>query len=292
YVTITWDASRSDTYAGGVVTSYAVYRSLTGPPSYNWQSRGSFIAVHQETYTYTDDTTADSTASGPAYHYYKVRAFTSIVDLYWDSLPDSGYSVDNTAPASPAAVAGEQRTDPPGLEITWLPNTDSDLAHYAVYRGTGSGFVPSLENRVGTPDEPVYFDGEWRWNTGCCYKVTAVDVHDNESAPASLLPDDVTGAGTRGASFSNALYQNVPNPFNPSTRIRFEIQTASDVTLRVYDANGKLVHELVNARLAPGRYEEEWSGRTLGARRAASGVYFYKLTAGSFVETKKMILLK
>jgi len=190
------------------------------------------------------------------------------------------------------AHSGEQRADPAGLEITWLPNSEPDLSHYAVYRGVGSGFAPSIENRIATPEDPTYFDGDWRWDGGYCYRVTAVDIHDNESTAAVLLPDAVTGIGGETMRFSNALHQNVPNPFNPSTRIAFDIAAATVASLRIYDAQGRLVHELVNGRLGPGRYVKEWNGRTIDGRRAASGVYFYRLTAGSHVETKKMVLLK
>ncbi|UCH85454.1 MAG: T9SS type A sorting domain-containing protein [Candidatus Latescibacterota bacterium] len=292
YVTVTWDASSSDTHAGGLVTHYIIYRSLVGPPSYVWQGVGSFEAIHEDVYTYTDETTADSSGAGTALHYYKVSARTADAGLYWDSYPASGYSVDNTVPEPPASLSGEQRANPEGLDITWLPNSEPDLSHYAVYRGVGGDFAPAVENRIGTPVDPRYFDGEWRWDGGYCYKVTAVDIHDNESEAAVLRSDAVTGVDTEAARFSNALHQNVPNPFNPSTRIVFEVAATADVALRIYDAQGRLVRELVNRRLGPGQYEEEWNGQTIDGQRAASGIYFCKLTAGAHVETRKMVLLK
>ena len=87
------------------------------------------------------------------------------------------------------------------------------------------------------------------------------------------------------------LHQNYPNPFNPSTKIRFEIpkQVRKDniVQLIIYDIAGKEITRLVNQELTPGVYEYEFDGAGL-----ASGMYFYKLEAGDFVETKKMVLLK
>ncbi len=88
------------------------------------------------------------------------------------------------------------------------------------------------------------------------------------------------------------LYQNYPNPFNPVTKIKFQIpadgrkQTA-DVKLIVYDILGKEIKTLVNEQLQPGSYEVTFDGNNL-----PSGVYFYKLQAGNFIETKKMVLLK
>jgi len=87
------------------------------------------------------------------------------------------------------------------------------------------------------------------------------------------------------ASFS--LGQNYPNPFNPSTTIRFLVSEAGQVTLRVFDLVGKEVATLVDEPLQPGSYET-----TFNAKGLASGVYLYRLQAGNFVETKRLILLK
>ena len=84
-----------------------------------------------------------------------------------------------------------------------------------------------------------------------------------------------------------SLMQNYPNPFNPSTTIRFSIPAASYVTLEVFNALGEKVDVLVSEELSAGTYKYEWKAKDL-----TSGIYFYKLQTGSFVETKKMILLK
>jgi hypothetical protein len=86
-----------------------------------------------------------------------------------------------------------------------------------------------------------------------------------------------------------SLYQNYPNPFNPSTKIKFDISTNSklDVKLVVYDALGREVSVLVNEQLKTGTYEVDWN-----ALSYPSGVYFYKLTAGEFTQTRKMVLIK
>jgi len=81
------------------------------------------------------------------------------------------------------------------------------------------------------------------------------------------------------------LYQNYPNPFNPVTQIRFEVGGLRFVSLRVYDVLGREVATLVNEVKEPGVYSVAWDAREL-----SSGVYFYRLTAGRFVETKKLLL--
>lgn len=88
------------------------------------------------------------------------------------------------------------------------------------------------------------------------------------------------------------LHQNYPNPFNPSTIIRYDLAKPGLVRLHVYDVKGALISVLENCDRPAGRYEIGWSGKTKSGNRAASGVYFYRLTAPGFSQTRKMILIK
>ena len=85
---------------------------------------------------------------------------------------------------------------------------------------------------------------------------------------------------------SFALFQNYPNPFNPSTLISYQVPVASHVLLKIYDVLGREVATLIDKEQAPGKYNIEFKGQI------SSGVYFYRLTAGEFSQTKKMLLLK
>jgi len=84
-----------------------------------------------------------------------------------------------------------------------------------------------------------------------------------------------------------ALLQNYPNPFNPSTTFRYSIPTQSKVVIKVYDILGKEIATLMNEDKSVGTYELTWNAENL-----PSGVYFYQLKSGDFIDTKKMILLK
>jgi hypothetical protein len=95
-----------------------------------------------------------------------------------------------------------------------------------------------------------------------------------------------------GLPKQTALHQNYPNPFNPSTIIRYDLAQRGLVTLRVYDVTGALVIVLEDRVRAPGRYEVGWQGENAQGERLASGVYFYRLEAPGFTQTKKMVLLK
>ena len=145
---------------------------------------------------------------------------------------------------------------------------------------------------MATPTEPGYFDSGWRWSSGYYYKVSAIDIHGNESLWAVLNPDAVTGGDTPKAPAATYLAQNYPNPFNPSTRITFGLKEPAAVSLRIYDAAGRLVRVLVEGTRPAGIYSELWDGMDNGRRAVASGLYFYRLDAGSFSQTRKMVLLR
>jgi hypothetical protein len=83
------------------------------------------------------------------------------------------------------------------------------------------------------------------------------------------------------------LYQNYPNPFNPVTEIKFDVAKAGDVSVVIYNVTGAEAQTLVKENLQAGTYKTEWN-----ASNFPSGVYYYKITAGNFTETRKMVLVK
>ncbi|HEX7077255.1 MAG TPA: FlgD immunoglobulin-like domain containing protein [Candidatus Eisenbacteria bacterium] len=115
------------------------------------------------------------------------------------------------------------------------------------------------------------------FHEAACYTPSAV-----EGDPASEAP-----------SIRNSLLQNAPNPFNPSTTIRYSIAAPGKVTIRVFNAGGALVRTLIDAPHAPGDYHVQWDGRDDAGGRLGSGVYFYRIeTSTGFHDAKKLILLK
>lgn len=88
------------------------------------------------------------------------------------------------------------------------------------------------------------------------------------------------------------LDQNYPNPFNPSTTIKFGVAQPGNVSIRIYDVLGREVKTLINDVMSVGFHSLTWNGDNNFGGKASSGIYFYRIESGSFVETKKMILLK
>jgi len=125
----------------------------------------------------------------------------------------------------------------------------------------------------GTPN--IYLRGEFVIESGGQFTVI------NDVVPGIETPDDAA------LPTEFALNQNYPNPFNPVTTIKYQISEISFVTLKVYDVLGNEIITLLSEEKSVGNYEFEFDATGL-----PSGIYFYRLQAGSFVETKKMVLLR
>jgi hypothetical protein len=124
--------------------------------------------------------------------------------------------------------------------------------------------------------------------TGTSVKIVAyISVKPGDIRTITLRLNNVREIGNGIVPSVSRLEQNYPNPFNPVTHLQFTIATRRFVRLKIYDILGREVATLVNQLMTPGTYLVEWD-----ASRNASGVYFYQLQAGNFVETKKMLLLK
>ncbi|MBU8922374.1 MAG: choice-of-anchor D domain-containing protein [Bacteroidales bacterium] len=252
-----------------------------------WEVVGTVSASQQEQYLGLAPTLADSAATIP-YSVYYVSAHSTTPAVYFDSPADSGYSVDNIAPGVPLGFAVDYNTGS-GNELSWDSAPESDFQYYRVYRDTEEGFIPGPGNLVHQTVTPIWSDPEYDgWDVH--YKITTLDHVGNESdaaSPGSTTDDDIPGVPK-----AFALHQNVPNPFNPVTMIRFDLPQAAHVKLCVYNVKGELVATLVDHQMTEGRKEISWTASDASGKVVASGMYFYRLVAGDFVQTRKMVLLR
>ncbi|RME00764.1 MAG: T9SS C-terminal target domain-containing protein [Calditrichaeota bacterium] len=109
---------------------------------------------------------------------------------------------------------------------------------------------------------------------------------------SSNVVTDVAGPGVESPPLRFRLYQNHPNPFNPATTIRYALPAATGVRLTVHDLVGRTVRVLVAKTQRAGEHSVVWDGRDERGRQLASGVYVYRLDAGRFTKSAKMLLLK
>ncbi len=188
------------------------------------------------------------------------------------------------------------------VRVDWI--TLSEINNYGFFvqrRGQGAidffdlpdGFVAGH----GTTVEPQYYT--WTDHTvqpgSYEYRLRQVDLDGRQYLLEPIIvivqtPTDVAGDGDLPTVAK--LDQNYPNPFNPNTTFRFALPRAEHVTLDVSTISGEHIATIVDRQMLAGRHEVTWDGVDAGGRRIASGVYLYKLQAGSFTSIKKMIMLK
>jgi hypothetical protein len=153
----------------------------------------------------------------------------------------------------------------------------------------GDEILDALEEKYGSP-----------LNEGDSLVLTLTGNYENgrpfEGRDCVIIVDSL--GGPAGGNFDSrnpivfALAQGIPNPFTGKTLIRYQLPHSVHVSLKVYDIAGRLVKTLVNEEKEAGYFRTHWDGKDNSGRRVASGVYFYRIKAGDYVKTRKMILLK
>jgi hypothetical protein len=125
---------------------------------------------------------------------------------------------------------------------------------------------------------------------GYALSIESARIRDAENADLNAKLGDLESGGDMPIVFR--LIQNAPNPFNPVTRIAYDVPRESDITIRVYDVAGRAVRTLVDGKVEPGRHEAVWDGRNDTGESVGSGIYFCTMEAPDFSASRKMTLLK
>jgi hypothetical protein len=186
------------------------------------------------------------------------------------------------------------------VTLSWNQNDEEDLSGYRVYYGLTSGQYDFIEEA----SSDTFLTLSSLENVRYYFAVTAYDLAGNESdyseeiswAPEPVeIGDDI--ANSPGIPRSFNLSQNFPNPFNPSTTIRYSISEERGnesvrAVLKVYSLRGQEVKTLVDEERSPGEYMAHWNGENSDGVRMASGTYLYHLQAGVYSSTRKMVLGK
>ena len=179
-------------------------------------------------------------------------------------------------------------TDGRRVLLNWTIADPVNHAGFRVYRSIG---VVTAIRQLLTPElltggpRLTFTDTPSEAGT-YAYWLEEVDTQGNTSVHGPLV---VTFTNTPS---SFRLAQSRPNPFNPTTTIAYDLPSAEQVVIRIYDTLGRQVRTLVNERQVAGFHEVIWDGRNQEGRLAGSGIYFYTLTAGDFAQSRKMTLLK
>jgi len=265
-----------DTDSPRSTEGYSIERNDEG----NWVLVATGYAYGDSAYTYVVSTLQDSTDAGDGLTEFRVVAAMDEGNFLSESA--WGYSVDNIAPGPPEGFVVHVDTDV--THLSWQESEAEDFQYFNVYRGEADDFEPTEENLVHQTAETAWVDPD----NGRYYKLSAVDDAGNEGE----IVDPETVVDVPDVPREFALFPCVPNPFNPSTTIRFSLPVDTNVSLRVYDLLGRKISDLFSKDLPQGNHEVEWRGRDDQGESVASGVYFYRLEAEEFTRTRKMILLK
>jgi hypothetical protein len=239
--------------------------------SYAWEYLASEPAFHVASYSYVAATTGDSVGGGNPRTAFMIMARANNGAQYWFSAPDSGYSVDNLPPVIPAPFTAAYSA---GItHLHWGENHDVDLAGYRLYRGSSSAFVPAPGNLISAQPDTGFGDVG---SAGSWYKLSAIDTHGNESPYARLGPNGTLDApGAPVASLF--LAPPTPSPTSAGTAFRFGLPRDGEVTLTLFDQQGRRVRELARGMMPAGEHRVMWDGRDEAGRSVPSGLYFAKL---------------
>ncbi len=254
----------------------------------DWEFVGAVPAHGHLEYNMIVPTLADATDQGGIHwSVFFVRAATAQPLVFFDSCLESGYSVDNLAPCVPKSLLVAYSAG--GNQLSWEPNSEEDFHNFRIYRGSSPDFVPDEGNLIEeTAGTDWLDDSSDPWSH--YYKISAVDFSGNESERE--MPTQVTGTPGSEVPVRTTLLNAVPNPFNPSTKLPFQMAAAGHAVLKVYDTAGRLIATLVDEHRDAGRHDVIWNGRDDTGRMSSAGVYLYRFETENFSMTKRMVLLK
>lgn len=192
------------------------------------------------------------------------------------------------------------------VKLTWATESETDNLGFALYRSEGKGFVKiasydsheelksknpnaSFVQNYEFSDETVEFGKTYTYQLADIDFGNVKTLHENFERTVTVLRNNEKLA----TNFDYELKQNFPNPFNPTTQIKFSLKKESVTQLKIYNILGQLVQTLISEKLKEGNHSIQWNGTDELGKQVASGIYYYKIsTESGFSQTKKMILLK
>jgi len=319
-VQVEWTASYLDTFPALDIAQYTVWRRVPNPApaqvagfaraaagarvartadgrllrtgaqgaqAVYWEQVGSQSARGLPGYSFVTATTSDSLPGSNPYSSFMVMAEESSGVPFWQSAPDSGYSVDNLAPPVPAPFTGTYADGTTYLQ--WPQSPASDFAEFRLHRGQEPGFKPAPDNFVVAQASAGYVDAA---GAPYFYRLCAVDIHGNLSPYAFLQPSGTTDVPGAALPRELALSAPAPNPLRGSCTMRLSLPRDAQVSLAVYDQQGRCVRSLVVGALPAGEHVVVWDGRDEGGRRVPSGIYFVRCAVESRVLTRRIAAVR
>ena len=187
------------------------------------------------------------------------------------------------------------------VQLTWISQTETNLLGYNVYRnsspdlGSATKISELIEGtNTSSAQTYVYYDMELDQDGTYYYWLQNVDMDGSTGfhGPANVVFSTGDGGGSPALPSFTALGNAYPNPFNPSTCIPYRLEGAGKVKIDIYDQRGRKVRSFERGHAAAGRYGLLWDGCDSSGKTLPSGVYLVKMSSGSYVGSKKVVLQK
>ncbi|MBN1482393.1 T9SS C-terminal target domain-containing protein [candidate division KSB1 bacterium] len=257
-----------------------------------WDFIANIPAERHDIYGYVAPTLADSTSQGIHWSVFYVSAHTADPDVFYPSLPDSGYSIDNLAPAIPSGLTAYRSER--AVTLAWQKNAEKDLSHYSIYKSLVKTFVPAPGNLFRTTADTFVVDDAIDQANTYYYRISAVDLSGNESDYSDqvcALATDLQKPDDAAIPSDYVFYPNYPNPFNTTTALAYSIPRACEVCLLIFDAAGKKVRTLVESRQNKGLYRVLWDGAHDSGEMVSTGVYLVSFKTQDCHIVRKIVLV-
>ncbi|RLC57347.1 MAG: hypothetical protein DRH89_03735, partial [Candidatus Cloacimonadota bacterium] len=244
-------------------------RSLTGFKVY----RNNLVI--EEITNSTTMTFVDEFLNAGNYSYF----VTAVYDDVQESAPSNTEEVTVTlaAPSDLQAVVAA-----PDIDLSWTaPAGNRSLTGYTVYRNN---------QQIVQVTETTYTDEDLENGVYAYYVKALYGSYESEASNEVII--ELTEANNIIIPENTALLGNYPNPFNPTTEISFALKDAKKVNLEIFNVRGQKVKTLVNKSMDAGLHQIVWEGLDDAGKQISSGIYFYKMQAGEYNATRKMIMMK
>lgn len=208
---------------------------------------------------------------------------------------DGTFSASRTYEASPASDLFAADLDDDGDLDLLLSNGSG--ASVSVLWNSGDGTFADVAISSETGENPVSasggdFNADGRTDIATANQSGSISVLFTITKPPVFTGVEETHADRAATPTGFALYPNAPNPFNPTTRIRYQVPRTAHISLKIYNVLGQTVRVLLNEESAPGHYSVLWDGRDDFGRAVASGVYWIRMEASPFTQVRRMVLLR
>ena len=214
-------------------------------------------------------------------------------DFVWLSVESDTINISSTNLSNTFSLSWSESTDPDGDQVSYIVQAKIGNQSYdEIYDTTSLSVDISYQEFLDN-----VFESELAQSELVLFKVSATDGTDTVTVSGNdrkVLVDqsDLLSITSKSTPSSFKLYSNYPNPFNPNTKIPFDLYESSNVSIGIYNMLGQKVKSYFWSELHPGHHSVLWNGTDYYGDSVPAGVYMYQLKANNIVESKKMILLK